>query len=113
MWDDTKRLEVIAPPVGGEGATVNERCVCCFWGKGVGACSSAGAASPTLPAWDPDFWHQFYFLALLSPGAASKLESSRLLGSVVTLQGLGDKFLLWTKSWWKCVQMKAILQSLG
>ena len=50
MWDDTKRLEVIAPPVGGEVATVNERCVCCFWGKGVGACSSAGAAHrPCLP----------------------------------------------------------------
>ena len=44
MWDDTKHLEVIAPPVGGEGATVNERCDCCFWGEGVGACSSAGAA---------------------------------------------------------------------
>ena len=44
MWDDTKHLEVIAPPVGGEGATANERCVCCFWGEGVGACSSAGAA---------------------------------------------------------------------
>lgn len=44
MLDDTKLLEVIAPPVGGEGATANERCVCCFWGEGVGACSSAGAA---------------------------------------------------------------------
>lgn len=109
MLDDIKLLEVIASPVGSEGATVNEKCVCCFWGEGMGTCSSAGAA---LPALGPDSWHRYDFLALLSPGAASKLESSRLLGSVVTLD-LEDKFLLWTKSWWKCVQMKAILQSLG
>ena len=46
MLDDTKLLEVIAPPVGSEGATVNKKCFCCFLGEGKRACTSAGAAHP-------------------------------------------------------------------